>query len=109
MLEINVELKNGIIFIRLEGMLNMETFNQFDMELSYLLYKQGINYYVVDFSNVYISNYNVIFRIENKIREILLNRGKIIFNGINSRFKNYYLDCNFNERDGCCFFKYLNI
>lgn len=108
MLEINVESKKGIIFIRLEGILSSETFNQFDMELSYLLYKQGVNYFVIDFSNVEISNFQIMVRLENKFREILLNRGNVIFNGFNNR-NGKFCKHNFYKREGCCGFKYLNI
>ena len=49
MLEFTTEINKGIMFIRLEGELNNNTFNNLSNELDYLLYKQGIHYYVFNF------------------------------------------------------------
>lgn len=92
MLDVNVELKKGIMFITLEGILNNETFKEFDMELNYLLYKQGINYFVIDFCKTEIINKSIIFRLENKFLEMFLNKGNITFKGFSNRNSNFIYD-----------------
>ena len=38
MLEIDIDVLKGILFIHLDGVLNKETISQFERELNYLLY-----------------------------------------------------------------------
>jgi hypothetical protein len=52
MLEIDIDVLKGILFIHLDGVLNKETICNFERELNYLLYKQGMHYYVFDFKDV---------------------------------------------------------
>lgn len=110
-MEVKEEVKRGIIFIRCNGVLNDNGMKEIGKELDYLLYKQGLMYYVFDFSNLVI-NSNVINSFQNKLVEIFLSCGKVVLYGIDKIYKEligcnkevlYYVD---KEEE---VFKYLNL
>ena len=49
MLNMDIEVIKGIIFIHLEGNLNEWTIKDFEEQLNYLLYKQGMHFFVFNF------------------------------------------------------------
>ena len=65
MLEIDTDVVKGIMFIHLEGELNDSTIRQFDNELNYLLYKQGMHYFVFDFIDLDRFDVNIMPWLEN--------------------------------------------
>lgn len=110
MLEITVDVVKGILFIHLEGELTKETIKQFDNELNYLLYKQGMHYFVLDFKELDKMDSNVIPWLDNKLVEIFLNCGKVVLCGLD----NYNNTFNKQERlflvrEGIHAFNYLTI
>ena len=46
MLEINTEVERGILFIRLNGILNQNNFKTFGLKINSLLYKYGFQYFI---------------------------------------------------------------
>lgn len=87
MLEINMEVDRGIPFINLEGILNNKTFNDLVKEINYLLYNQGFQYFVLDFSN--ISNFEecIYLKIQSKLVEIFLSCGRVVLCGVSNKQK----------------------
>ena len=85
-LEMDIDVVKGIMFIHLEGDLNRDTIGQFDNELNYLLYKQGMHYFVFDFKDLNKIDYNVISWLEEKVMEIILNCGKVVIQGFGERY-----------------------
>ena len=71
MLEIDVDIIRGRVFVNLKGELNGDNINQFEREVNYLLYKQGMYYYILDFNDVKMIDNRVIDRLKRKI-----NNGK---------------------------------
>lgn len=110
MLDIELDVAKGIIFIRLNGEINSINFNLLSSRINELLYKQGIHYYVLDFKEAEITESSILSRIQNKLIEIFLSCGKVVLCGINERNKKqigYTKDKLFyvqNEREA---FEYL--
>ncbi len=110
MLEISIDVMRGILFIHLEGELNKETLSQFDNELNYLLYKQGMHYFVLDFKDLEKFDYNLMPWLDNKLVEIFLNCGKVALCGLDN-YENTFnkQDRLFFVREGIQAFNYLTI
>ena len=89
MLEIDVDIIRGRVFVNLKGELNKSNISQFEREVNYLLYKQGMHYYILDFKDI-DSIDNIVFdRLKNKISEINLADGKVVVNGLFNYDKNF--------------------
>lgn len=82
MLEMTTEVSKGIMFIRLEGELNNNTVNKFYNELNYLLYKQGIHYFVFNFKELKNMDQNIFSIFQNILTEIFLSCGKVVMCGM---------------------------
>lgn len=111
MLEMDINVVKGIIFVHLNGVLNRDTFNQFGRQLDYLLYKQGMHYFVIDFNDLNVIDYGIINYLENKLVEIFLSCGKVALCGLDMMMEKHIgrQDKLFfikNEYDAL---KYLNI
>ncbi|MBQ2639514.1 MAG: hypothetical protein IJF92_01990 [Bacilli bacterium] len=112
MLEYTTEINKGIMFIRLEGELNNNTFINLYNELEYLLYRQGIHYYVFNFKYLKILDQNIFIKIQNILTEIFLSCGQVVMCGLKNIWKkrlgSYYNKLFYvnNEVDA---FKYLKI
>lgn len=82
-MNIITEVSRGIIFIRFNGIFDDNTFNKFNEEIDYLLYKQGVSFYTFNFSHVRNISENLVFKIQNKLIEIFLNCGQVVMCGLN--------------------------
>lgn len=87
MLEMDIDVIKGIIFIHLGGEFNKDTFGQFDRELNYLLYKQGMHFFVLDFNSVEKIDPNTFSWLKDKLVEIFLNGGKVVIKGLEERYE----------------------
>lgn len=77
--------RNGILFIVLEGNVDEGIINTFSDEIDYMLYKQGINYFAFNFNNVLDFNNKFVEMFQNKLVEIFLRCGKVALYGINRK------------------------
>ena len=82
MLDINMEIRRGILFVRLIGNLNKETAKYFKEEVSNLVEEKGIKYLVINLSN--INNIDDVGAdlIVNEYRYIAKIDGKVVICGI---------------------------
>ena len=87
MLKIEQEVSRGIMFLRLNGMLNNNSFKRLGNEINHLLYKLGFQYFVIDFNEINIED-NMYLNIQNKLVEIFLNCGQVVLCGIKDVDKN---------------------
>ncbi len=87
MLEVNAQINRGIMFIRLEGELTKNNFYKVAEEINYLLYKQGILVYVFNLEEVKRIDKNLLESIQNKLTEIFLKCGSVVFCGISEKLK----------------------
>jgi len=82
LLKLDKEVSHGIMFIRLEGELNKESFNNFSKEVNNLLYNYGVHYFVFNFKELNIFEKNIFSKFENKLIEIFLSCGKVVMCGL---------------------------
>lgn len=87
MLTIDEKVSHGIIFLRVDGKLNSKSFTKFNNQINYLLYNQGLQYFVIDLNNTKIEK-NIFERIQSKLIEIFLNCGQVALCGIKNDEKN---------------------
>lgn len=84
MFELSMNVVRGVMLIDFDGDLNSSNFNRLDQELNYLIYKQGMHYYIFNFSNLINLDNNILNKLQNKIVEIILNCGRIVMCGVNN-------------------------
>ncbi len=90
MLDIYTSVCRGVIVMNLEGDLNKETFLELESNINYLLYKQKMCYFVINFGNVSYVDKTMFHLLQNKLVEIFLSCGKVILCGLKNRtFKKY--------------------
>ena len=92
MLDVSTNVIRGIMYITLDGKLDNKTFRELENNINYLLYKQNMHYFVIDFNNVSYLDTNVFKLIQNKLVEIFLSCGKVVLCGLN----------NFSLKKYCC-------
>lgn len=92
MLEINMEVDRGIPFLNLEGILNSKTFQKLGNEINYLLYYQGFQYFVFDFSHINKLEESMYLKIQSKLAEIFLSCGSVVLCGISNKNKIGYTE-----------------
>ena len=74
MLNIDIDVVRGVMFINLEGELNKRTVSLFEEEINYLVYKQGMHLFVFNFNNLNNTDsiiYNNITIYENSLDSIM--------------------------------------
>lgn len=106
MLNVDVDVVRGITFIRLEGDLTNKTFNELDVEIDNLLYNLGMQFYVINFVDVFDIESNFFYKMQNKLYEIFLSCGDVVMCGIKNIFKDRRLVYVTDELEA---FKYFNI
>ena len=86
MLSIDMEFKQGILFVRLKGILNGDTCIKLDKELYDLIFNNGIRYLLLNLNDIsYIDKFGLKSIFKN-YKLIALNNGKMIICGINKLF-----------------------
>ena len=87
MLEMDVGVVKGFTVIKLEGDLTNKTFKELDEEIDYLLYKQGMHFFIFDFNHVQKTDENIFKDFQRKLVEIFLSCGKVVLCGLSDVFK----------------------
>lgn len=88
MLEMDVGVVKGFTVIRLDGDLTKKTFKKLDKEIDYLLYKQGMHFFIFDFNRVKNTDAVTYGYFQKKLIEIFLSCGKVVLCGIKDVFRN---------------------
>lgn len=112
MLEINKQVRRGILFIRLEGNIDNGTFTTLGKEINYLLYRQGISNFVFDFTDISKVEESILSKIQCKLVEIFLNCGKVAMCGLKEESKRkigYTKDRLFYVNSNIEAFEYLSL
>ncbi len=84
MLDINMEVRRGILFIRLFGNLDKNTSKYFKNEVTNLVESKGLKYLVINLSNLESIDNTGIELIMNEYRYIAKVDGKVVICGINN-------------------------
>lgn len=86
MLNIKMNFQKGILFVRLKGILNGDTCNILDNNLTNLITSNGVKYVLLNLEELdYIDKYGTNIIIKNYLN-IKDNNGKLIIVGINKLF-----------------------
>ncbi len=86
MLDIDMEFKQGILMVRLKGILNGDTAQILKKDLEVVIKDNGIRYVLLNLKRLsYIDKYGLEV-IKNSYDEIVKNDGKLILCGINKLF-----------------------
>ena len=88
MLEMDVGVVKGFTVIRLDGDLTNKTFKRLNEEIDYLLYKQGMHFFIFDFNRVKNTDAVTYGYFQKKLIEIFLSCGKVILCGMKDVFRN---------------------
>lgn len=89
MLTVDVDVIRGILFIRLEGELTKQTVHDFDRKLNYLLYKQGMHFFVFNFCNIEVIDQSIFSHLQSKLVEIFLSCGKVGMCGLSDLYRHF--------------------
>ena len=103
MLDIDMRFKQGILFIRLSGILNGDTCMKLEESISTLIEDNGIKYVLFNLNNLdYIDKYGI---------NIINNNGKLIICGIEKLFSytNSITDNLYQIKDENKVFELINI
>ena len=86
MLDIDMEFKQGILIVRLKGILNGDTSHRLKEDLELTIKDNGIKYVLIKLKKLdFIDKYGLEI-IKNSYNEIVKNKGKLIICGINKLF-----------------------
>lgn len=84
MLGINLEFHKGILFVRLDGILDKNTVDKLDNEVTHLIKENGIRNIVFNISNLNSIDCDGINRLLNNYKICKLNKGKSLICGLNN-------------------------
>jgi len=84
MLDINIEFRKGVLFIRLEGILNRDTIYKLNEDVLETIKNNGIKFIVFNLENLYYIDLNGINAIMNHYYTINQYHGKALICGINN-------------------------
>lgn len=87
MLNINLEFHKGILFIRLDGILDKNTVDKLEDEVTNLIKENGIRNTVFNISNLNFIDYDGINGLLNNYEICKLNNGKSLVCGLNGIVK----------------------
>ena len=88
MLDINLEFVYGMLFIRLEGELNQNTYMKLNECLENMIYNNGLKCFVLNMENLTNIDDRGLKEIINRYFDIKLNDGKLVICGYSSKIKN---------------------
>jgi len=88
MLEINLEFVRGMLFVRLEGVLDNNTYTKLSDCLDTMIHEKGIKYFVVNLENLDFIDENGLQTIIDRYFDVVLHDGKLVICGYNDQFRN---------------------
>ncbi len=98
MLEINLEFVRGMLFVRLEGVLDKNTYTKLSDCLDIMIHEKGLKYFVVNLENLNFIDENGLQTIIDRYFDVSLHDGKLVICGYHDRFqKNLEIDNIFNQ------------
>lgn len=102
MLNINLEFTRGMLFVRLDGILDSNTYTKLSDCLDKMIYEKGIKYLVINLENLsYVDNCGL-KTIIDRYFDAALHDGKLIICGYNNHFLNNTITENiFNQIEHC--------
>ena len=90
MLNIDLEFRYGMLFIRLEGELNKDNYMKFSNCLENMIYNNGLKYFVINLENLTYVDDRGLKEIINKYFDIKLNDGNLVICGYDNKINNIH-------------------
>lgn len=88
MLDINLEFVYGMLFIRLEGELNQNTYQKLNDCLENMIYNNGLKCFVLNMENLTFIDDRGLKEIIDKYFDIKLHDGNLVICGYSNKLKN---------------------
>ena len=87
MLDINLEFVRGMLFVRLNGVLDTNTYTKLSDCLDTMIHEKGLKYFVVNLENLDHIDENGLQTIIDRYFDVVLHDGKLVICGYNDQFK----------------------
>ena len=84
-----MDIVRGTIFIKMEGKMTEKSYMILEKKINQLLYEYGMHSFVFNFSYLNRFDDNIFSKIQNKVIEILLSCGKVIFCGLGKQYHSF--------------------
>ena len=98
MLDINLEFIRGMLFIRLEGILDINTIPKLNECFNKMIHKNGIKFFILNLESLEKVDDEGLKTIIDKYFDITLHDGKLIICGYNKKYNiNLELENIFNQ------------
>ena len=88
MLDINMEFVRGMLFIRLDGVLDSNTYTKLTDCLYSMIYEKEVKYFVLNLENLSSADSEGLKSIIDSYFDITLHDGKLVICGYNYNLKN---------------------
>ena len=88
MLEINLEFVRGMLFVRLEGVLDSNTYTKLSDCLDTMIHEKGLKYFVINLEHLDLIDENGIQAIIDRYFDVTLHDGKLVVCGYHNQFLN---------------------
>lgn len=111
MLDIDMEFKQGILLVRLKGILNGDTVGLLKKDLEMVIKNNGIRYVLLNLKKLsYVDIYGL-EAIKQSYKKIVDNEGKLIICGINKLFdqNNFLTDNLYQVNEEVTAYEIINI
>lgn len=111
MLDIDMEFKQGILLVRLKGILNGDTVGLLQKDLEMVIKTNGIRYVLLNLKNLSFVDKYGLEAIKQSYNQIVGNNGKLILCGINKLFdqNNFLTDNLYQVNEEVTAYEIINI
>ncbi len=86
MLDISLEFVRGMLFVRLEGVLNQNTYTKLSDCLDEMIHEKGLKYFVINLESLDSMDENGLQTIIDRYFDITLQDGKLVICGYHHQF-----------------------
>lgn len=84
-LKINLEFRKGILFIRLNGILNEQNSYELTKKINYFIKKNGIRFFTFNLEGLEEVNQDTIRMIKENYQQIISIQGKLVLCGVKDK------------------------
>lgn len=85
MLDINLEFVRGMLFVRLDGVLDKNTYTKLSDCLDTMIYEKGLKYFVINLESLDYMDEEGVQAIINRYFDVALHDGKLVICGYSNQ------------------------
>ena len=82
----NYEFRKGLLFVRLEGVLNEATSRELSVQLDHFINRHGVKYFVMNLENLDYLDKDGLDFIHKKYEDVVMHNGKLIICGYDNEY-----------------------